>query len=57
MTLVDKSDRFVFKPLLYELINGAARLEEVAPRYSQLLGSYTTSFVQVPALVCCLGQV
>ena len=47
VTLVDKSERFVFKPLLYELINGAARLEEVAPRYSQLLGPYTTSFVQV----------
>ena len=47
VTLVDKSDRFVFKPLLYELINGAAKLEEVAPRYSQLLQPYTTSFVQV----------
>ena len=47
MTLVDKSDRFVFKPLLYELINGAAQLEEVAPRYTQLLQPYTTAFVQV----------
>lgn len=24
VTLVDQSDRFVFKPLLYELINGTA---------------------------------
>ena len=47
VTLVDKSERFVFKPLLYELINGAAKVEEVAPLYTSLLGSYTTNFVQV----------
>ena len=52
VTLVDKSDRFVFKPLLYELINGAAKLEEVAPRYSQLLQPYATSFVQVLSTCC-----
>ena len=54
VTLVDKSDRFVFKPLLYELINGAARTEEVAPLYTQLLNSSTTRFVQV-RLVCTMA--
>ena len=47
VTLVDKSERFVFKPLLYELINGAAKTEEVAPLYTQLLDSSSTTFVQV----------
>ena len=37
----------MFKPLLYELINGAAKTEEVAPLYTQLLNSSSTSFVQV----------
>ncbi|KAK9792690.1 hypothetical protein WJX73_001665 [Symbiochloris irregularis] len=46
ITLVDKADRFVFKPLLYELINGAAATDEVAPRFDQLLAPYLTNFVQ-----------
>jgi hypothetical protein len=40
VTLVDQSDRFVFKPLLYELLNGAATESEVAPSYMQLLQPY-----------------
>lgn len=47
VTLVDRTARFVFKPLLYELINGAAQTDEVAPRFDQLLAPYTTRFVQV----------
>jgi demethylphylloquinone reductase len=40
VTLVDKSDRFTFKPLLYELLTGAATEQEVAPSFSDLLAPY-----------------
>ncbi|GLC41561.1 hypothetical protein PLESTB_000701900 [Pleodorina starrii] len=46
ITLVDQSDRFVFKPLLYELLNGTASAEEVAPPLAQLLAPYPIRFVQ-----------
>jgi len=46
VTLVDKSDRFVFKPLLYELLNGGATDEEVAPSFAQLLAPYDVRFVR-----------
>ena len=47
ITLVDRTERFVFKPLLYELIQGAATPDEVAPRFEQLLAPYSTNFIQV----------
>lgn len=47
ITLVDKSDRFVFKPLLYELVNGTAQSWEVAPTFAQLLAPYPIQFIQV----------
>jgi hypothetical protein len=46
VTLIDQSDRFVFKPLLYELLSGAASDDEVAPRFAQLLGPYPVTFLQ-----------
>jgi hypothetical protein len=46
VTLIDQSDRFVFKPLLYELVGNAASEEEVAPHYSRLLAPYPVTFVQ-----------
>ncbi|KAK9861118.1 hypothetical protein WJX84_003805 [Apatococcus fuscideae] len=46
VTLIDQNDRFVFKPLLYELINGGARPEEVAPPFAELLAPYPTQFIQ-----------
>lgn len=46
VTLIDQGDRFVFKPLLYELISGAASEEEVAPPYAQLLAPYPVTFLQ-----------
>ena len=46
VTLIDQSDRFVFKPLLYELLSGAASEEEVAPSFAQLLAPYPVTFVQ-----------
>lgn len=59
ITLIDKSDRFVFKPLLYELINGTAQSWEVAPTFSQLLAPYPIQFLQVrgptPDLLCHTG--
>jgi NADH dehydrogenase FAD-containing subunit len=44
--VIDQSDRFVFKPLLYELLSGAASEEEVAPPFAQLLGPYPVTFLQ-----------
>lgn len=46
ITLVDKSDKFVFKPLLYELLNGGATAAEVAPSFQSLLAPYSIRFVQ-----------
>ena len=40
VTLIDQADRFTFKPLLDELLTGAANEDEVAPSYSQLLAPY-----------------
>jgi len=47
VTLIDKADKFVFKPLLYEVVNGTATAEDVAPTYVKLLSPYTVNFVQV----------
>ena len=47
VTLIDRSERFVFKPLLYELLNGGATADEVAPPFSQLLAPYSINFIQV----------
>ena len=46
VTLVDQAERFTFKPLLYELLTGAATADEVSPSYSQLLAPYPVQFVQ-----------
>jgi len=37
VTLVDPSDRFVFLPLLYDLVMGTASEEEVCPTFAELL--------------------
>lgn len=44
--LIDKKDRFVFLPLLYELCVGDASLEEVAPTYKSLLRNTNVEFLQ-----------
>jgi hypothetical protein len=51
VTLIDQGERFVFKPLLYELLNGTAQPWEVAPTFAQLLAPYPVQFVQVRG--CC----
>lgn len=46
VTLIDQSERFVFKPLLYELVTGAASEEEVAPSFNRLLAPFPVTFIQ-----------
>eukprot|EP00210_Caulerpa_lentillifera_P001118 g1079.t1 len=46
VTLIDQSDRFVFKPLLYEVLEGTADEMEVAPYFRDLLAPFQTRFLQ-----------
>ena len=46
VVLVDKSDRFIFKPLLYELLLDDAAVWEVCPRYEDLLAGSGIRFVR-----------
>ncbi len=46
---MDQQERFTFKPLLYELLNGGANEAEVAPSFAQLTAPYPIRFVQVRA--------
>ncbi|GMH10388.1 hypothetical protein Nepgr_012229 [Nepenthes gracilis] len=44
--LIDQSERFVFKPMLYELLSGEVDAWEVAPRFSDLLANTNIQFFQ-----------
>lgn len=44
--LIDQADRFVFKPLLYELLSGEMTDSQVQPRYEQLLDCDGITFVR-----------
>lgn len=44
--LVDQSERFVFKPMLYELLTGEVDIWEIAPRFSDLLANTGIQFFQ-----------
>ena len=44
--LIDEGNRFVFKPLLYELLSGELQLWEVAPQYSDLASELGFIFLQ-----------
>jgi len=46
IVLVDRSDRFVFSPLLYELMTGEMQSWEVAPLYQDLLAGTDIRFYQ-----------
>ncbi|MBF2002929.1 MAG: NAD(P)/FAD-dependent oxidoreductase [Synechococcales cyanobacterium M58_A2018_015] len=46
ITLVDQHDRFVFLPLLYELVTGELQTWEIAPPYSELLANTPIRFDQ-----------
>lgn len=52
MTLIDQSERFVFKPLLYDFVAGTAKAWEVAPYFQQLLAPYNINFLQVCRQPC-----
>jgi hypothetical protein len=41
ITLIDQHDRFLFKPLMYELLTKKAPDFEVAPEFSSLLAPYS----------------
>ncbi|MEO0759543.1 MAG: NAD(P)/FAD-dependent oxidoreductase [Cyanobacteria bacterium J06648_16] len=44
ITLVDQRDRFVFLPLLYELVTGELQTWEIAPPYEEVLSSTGVRF-------------
>ncbi len=46
IVLIDQSPRFLFKPLLYELLSGELELWEVAPKYSDLASELGFIFLQ-----------
>jgi NADH dehydrogenase len=46
IVLVDQSDRFVFTPLLYELLTGELQTWEIAPPYTELLQGTGIRFCQ-----------
>ena len=44
--LIDEGNRFLFKPLLYELLSDELQLWEVAPQYSSLASELGFIFLQ-----------
>ena len=46
ITLIDKSDRFLFSPLLYELITEEMQSWEIAPPFAEILANTGVSFQQ-----------
>ncbi|MUL38382.1 NAD(P)/FAD-dependent oxidoreductase [Gloeocapsopsis dulcis] len=46
IVLVDQSDRFLFSPLLYELLTGELQTWEIAPPFSEILASTGVRFYQ-----------
>ncbi|KAK9038498.1 hypothetical protein V6N11_023363 [Hibiscus sabdariffa] len=54
--LVDQSERFVFKPMLYELLSGEVDAWEIAPLFSELLANTAAFSLSMTArLVLALG--
>ncbi|MEO0355869.1 MAG: NAD(P)/FAD-dependent oxidoreductase [Cyanobacteria bacterium P01_A01_bin.3] len=46
ITLIDRDDRFLFTPLLYELVTGEMAAWEIAPTFRSLLADTPVTFVQ-----------
>ncbi|MGH7998696.1 MAG: NAD(P)/FAD-dependent oxidoreductase, partial [Brasilonema sp.] len=46
IVLIDKSDRFLFSPLLYELVTGEMQTWEIAPPFEELLAETGVRFYQ-----------
>jgi NADH dehydrogenase len=50
VTLIEPNDRFLFSPLLYELITGELKHWEIAPSYQKLLAGRRVTFRQQKAI-------
>ncbi|BAQ65326.1 NAD(P)/FAD-dependent oxidoreductase [Geminocystis sp. NIES-3709] len=46
ITIIDKNDRFVFSPLLYELVTEEIQSWEIAPSYTDLLANTPIQYLQ-----------
>jgi NADH dehydrogenase len=46
IALVDRGERFVFKPLLYELLTGEVDEDDIAPRFADVIDPARIDFVQ-----------
>jgi demethylphylloquinone reductase len=46
IVLIDQSDRFIFTPLLYEIVTGEMETWEIAPPFSELLQDTSIQFYQ-----------
>ncbi|XP_073010583.1 alternative NAD(P)H-ubiquinone oxidoreductase C1, chloroplastic/mitochondrial isoform X1 [Typha latifolia] len=53
VVLVDQSDRFVFKPMLYELLSGEVDAWEIAPSFTELLKNTGVQFIKDRVKVLC----
>ena len=47
ITLVDRNDRFLFVPLLYELITNELQAWEIAPSFEKLLGPKCSLIIKI----------
>lgn len=56
IVLVDQRDRFLFSPLLYELVTGELATWEIAPPFSELLAGTQIRFIQSSAESANLGD-
>ncbi|NMF85392.1 NAD(P)/FAD-dependent oxidoreductase [Nodosilinea sp. P-1105] len=56
ITLVDHRDRFLFSPLLYELVTGELQTWEIAPPYEDLLAATQVQFRQADVTAIDLDQ-
>lgn len=46
IVLVDRNDRFIFSPLLYELLTGELQTWEIAPPFEEILATTGVQFIQ-----------
>jgi NADH dehydrogenase len=44
--LIDPQERFVFKPLLYEVLSGEMEVDQALPRYEELLDCSNITYIQ-----------
>lgn len=56
VVLIDQAERFVFKPLLYELLSTEMTIDQVSPLYEELLSRCNISYVQDRVMAINLEQ-